>query len=138
MRAMTTTMALVLGTVLLAACSSPGSESSPLTSGGSTGTASTEAAPTAQQLCEKALGAQVVSSGPLTSVGELRGMTQGPRFQPAKDAFPELPASAVASFCWTGGNGKYHGFGVTQDGQNVLLGGMDGVTSVPSGPPVIP
>ncbi len=89
-------------------------------------------------MCEKALGAQVVSFGPLTTVGELRGMKQGPGFQPANGAFPELPAATLASFCWTGGNGTYDSFGVTLDGQQVSLGGMRGVTSVPSGPPVIP
>lgn len=138
MRTMRTPLAVVLGGALLAACSAPGSGSSTPTSGGSARTDSAEVAPMAQQLCAEALGAQVVSSGPLTTVGELRGMKQGPGFQPAKDAFPELPAATLASFCWTGGNGQYDSFGVTVDGQKVSLGGMRGVTSVPSGPPVIP
>lgn len=133
MRAMRTPLPLVLGGVLLAACSS----STP-TSGGTGRMDSVGATPTAQQLCKRALGDQVVSSGPLTTVGELRGMTQGPGFRPAKDAFPELQAVTIASFCWTGGKGKYDSFGVTLDGQKVSLGGLRGVTSVPSGPPVIP
>ena len=133
MRTLRTPLPLVLGGALLAACSS-----SLTTSAGSARTDSAGITPTAQQLCERALGAQVVSSGPLTTVGELRGMKQGPGFQPAKDAFPELPAVTIASFCWTGGKGTYDSFGVTLDGQKVSLGGMRGVTSVPSGPPVIP
>jgi len=138
MKATTTSLALVLGTALLAACSSGGSGSWTPSTGG-TGIVSAPVRPVAQQLCEKALGAQnVVSFGPLTTVGELRGMKQGPGFEPARGAFPELPDTAVASFCWTGGSGKYDSFGVTQDGQQIWLGGMDGVTSVPSGPPVVP
>lgn len=138
MNATKSSLALVLGISLLAACSSAGSvSSSPTTS--STGNVPASDGPAAQQLCEKPLGAQnVVSFGPLTTVGELRGMKQGPGFEPAKGAFPELPDSAVASFCWTGGNGKYDSFGVTLDDQQISLGGMDGVTSAPSGPPVIP
>lgn len=138
MRTMTTALALVLGSALLAACSAPGPGPSAPPTGGSAGTVPAEKARTAQQLCDKALGTEVVSSGPLTTVGDLRAMKQGPGFQPAKNAFPELPAATVASFCWTGGNGQYDSFGVTADGQKVPLGGLRGVTSVPSGPPVIP
>ncbi len=132
---------LVCGAALLAACSAPGSTAavSAPTAAGSTSWLPTQQATKAQQLCETALGAQnVVSSCPLTTVGELRAMKQGPGFQPAKGAFPELPDSTAASFCWTGTDGKYDSFGVTDDGQQVWLGGIGGVATVPSGPPVIP
>ncbi len=91
-------------------------------------------------MCALALGAgNVVSAGPLTTVGELRAMKQGPGFEPARDAFPGVAASAPAGFCWTKGNGDlYLSFGVTSDGQKVHLAGIAGTGSVPSGPPVIP
>jgi hypothetical protein len=101
-------------------------------------TGNPEGAPTPQQICEKALTTRVVSSGPLTTVGDLRGLTEGSGYQPAKNAFPKLPASAAASYCWTAGNGEYLSFGVTLDRQKVSLGGISGSTEVPSGPPVIP
>jgi len=132
---------LVCGAVLLAACTSPGTTALGPASVtvGSASVQTTESVTRAQQLCETALGAQnVVSSGPVTTVGELRAMKQGPGFQPAKGAFPELPDSAAASYCWTGSRGKYDSFGVTDDGQQVWLGGMEGVSTIPSGPPVIP
>jgi hypothetical protein len=91
-------------------------------------------------MCVKALGAKnVLSSGPLTTVGGLRAMKLGSRGgQPAKGAFPSLPDSAPASYCWTAGTGFVFSFGVTADGQKQLLTSIGGPSWTPSGPPVAP
>ena len=48
------------------------------------------------------------------------------------------PNQRTASFCWTGGKGTCDSIGVTLDGKKVSLGGMGGVISDPSCPPVFP
>jgi hypothetical protein len=142
-RPVTTGSSLLLSAVcvaVLSGCSSNGSDS-PLVTPSSEATAGTSAEPSrAAQWCSAALGAdKVLSSGPVTTVGELRRLTQGPGFRPAKDAFPGLPGTAPAAYCWTRGAGDvYDSFGVTDGGLNVKLVSVAGLTAVPSGPPVVP
>lgn len=106
--------------------------------GGCSGTSRQSAGP--QLWCEQALGAdKVISAGPATTVADLRNITVGPRYQPAKNAFPGVEGSSVAAFCWTkGGADLYDSYGVTTDGKSVKLTSVGGMPSPPSGPPVVP
>ena len=133
------TATLWLGALLLAGCSvdnpSPDAAESPAMSAKAT----TRSASDAHQMCALALGtAQVASAGPVTTIGEIRATRLGPRSAPAKDAFPELPETAPASYCWTGGNGVFMSFGVTDDGRKIQLTGIHGIGEAPNGRPVIP
>lgn len=99
----------------------------------------------ASRLCRDALGSAVVSAGPTTTLAEVRATTMGPRFQPAKGAFPELPGSTVAAYCWTttsptsGTPGIFDSYAAVPGGRSVRLIGVGGYTgSIPSGAPVVP
>ncbi len=105
------------------------------------GAGSSTAAPTAAQtMCEDALGTgTVLSSGPVTTVGELRSLTVGLGYRPAKNAFPGAADSAPAAYCWTrSGSDLYDSYGVSDTGASVKLASIGGVPDVPSGPPVVP
>ena len=91
----------------------------------------------AGQLCMRALGSAVVSAGPVTTLGEVRQLTEGPGYQPAKSAFPELPASTVAAWCWTRNAALFDSFAALPGGKKVKLASIGG-TATPTGAPVIP
>ena len=130
-------LAVLASALLLTACTTTAPE--PPVSQVSGQTASAQTAD-AQQMCENALGAgRVLSAGPVTTVGELRAVKQGPGLQPAQSAFLGVAADAAAGFCWTKGAADlYDSFGVTADGQQVRLASFGGVSTVPSGPPLVP
>ncbi len=104
------------------------------------GSSSAGTATDAQQMCERALGVgTVLSSGPVTTVGELRSLTEGPGYRPAKNAFPGVADSSAAAYCWTkGASDLYDSLGVTGNGESVRLASIGGVRDVPSGVPVVP
>ena len=129
-------LTLLVATVVVAGCSN----AMPPPSASKADRARSSQTDAAQTMCENALGAgKVVSAGPMTTVGDLRSMRQGPGFQPAKDAFPGSAKDDAAAFCWTKGAADlYDSFGVTADGQRVKLVSVGGMTTPPSGPPVVP
>lgn len=116
--------AVIAGLVVLTGCS--------------TGSATQAEGP--QTWCERALGAdKVLTSGPATTVGDLRSVTMGPGYKPAKDAFPGVAGTTPAAFCWTKGSGdQYDSWGVTDDGKSVKLASVGGISGPPTGAPVIP
>lgn len=86
-------------------------------------------------MCAAALGRDVVSAGPLTTVGHIRSLNLGPGGERVKDAFPGMSGEALASYCWTGGKGTY---AVTLDGRALRLATVVSGSSVPSGQPAAP
>ena len=136
MRQPPASLTLLAAALVVAACSNATPPSS-VSEADRAGSAVTDVA---QTMCDKALGAgKVVSAGPMTTLGDLRSMRQGPGFQPAKDAFPGSAADDAAAFCWTKGDADlYDSFGVTTDGQRVKLVSVGGMTAPTSGPPVVP
>lgn len=94
---------------------------------------------TAGALCARALGSGVLSATSAT-VQDVRTTTTHGGAQPFKAAFPGLGDSDPAAFCWTGGGGTYHAYGVASVGRPVLLSTVEGPGGSwsPSGPPVFP
>jgi hypothetical protein len=124
MRAPAAAVAVVAGLAVLTGCS--------------TGSATPAEGP--QAWCERALGAdKVLTAGPATAVDDLRSVTMGPGYKPAKDAFPGVAGTAPATFCWTKGSGdQYDSYGVTGDGKSVKLASVGGIPGPPTGAPVVP
>ena len=72
----------------------------------------------AAKLCSSAFGSRYINSAAGT-VGDVRTLTVGPGFQPAKDAFVGVPVGHVAAWCWTGSSGDYRLYAVVR-GQTPL------------------
>lgn len=93
----------------------------------------------AASLCEKQLGAGVVSSSP-TTVGDVRGLAGGAAGAAiASDAFPRARASAFAAWCWTATRTRFFAHAVTAGFApwgNISYDRADGMPT-PSGPPQI-
>jgi hypothetical protein len=130
---------LLAGALVLAGCSVDTPSPAPAESATTNAQPGTTRASDAHRMCALALGtARVASAGPVTTIGEIRSTRVGPGFAPAEDAFPEMPATAPASYCWAGEDGVFWSFGVTDDGQKIQLTGIHGIGSAPTGRPVTP
>lgn len=122
-------IALFVASCTVAACG--GSAASPASS------QATSPATEAAKLCSSAFGSRYINSA-LGTVGDVRAITVGPGFQPAKDAFSGVPASQVAAWCWTGTSGDYRLYAVVQGHPPVKVEGMAVAQAPAPGPAPIP
>jgi hypothetical protein len=91
----------------------------------------------AANLCSSAFGSYHINSA-IGTVGDVRTLTVGPGFQPAKDGFIGVPAGHAAAWCWTGSSGDYRLYAVVRGHTPLKIEGM-AVAQVPApGPAPIP
>ena len=99
-------------------------------------------------LCNAALGGRTVTTQK-TTLGEVRRVNIGgpyPGLTPGKGAFPDLPDSAPAAWCWTaatmaspGSAGReWTWYVAVQGGRAKSLFSMGGIDHPPTGAPSIP
>ena len=120
---------LLVGLALCAAACGSG----PSPSSGQAASPTTEAA----RLCSSAFGSRYINSA-VGTVSEVRNLTVGPGFQPAKDAFSGVPAGQVAAWCWTGTSGDYRLYAVVQGHPPIKIEGMAVAQAPAPGPAPIP
>lgn len=123
------TICLLVGLTLCAACGRSG----PSPSRSQATSPTTEAA----RLCSSAFGSRYINSA-IGTVAEVRTLTVGPGFQPAKDAFSDVPAGQVAAWCWTGAAGAYRLYAVVQGHPPLKVEGLAVANAPGPGPAPIP
>ncbi|HET6909173.1 MAG TPA: hypothetical protein VFH54_07535 [Mycobacteriales bacterium] len=102
----------------------------------------------AHALCHDALDGRPVTAA-ATTLGAVRSTNIGgppPGLTPGKDAFPDLPTTEPAAWCWTAAASPspgYEGrewslFVAVPGGRSQFFFGLGGIATPPTGPPSIP